>query len=251
MAPDPPHTLARGGHNLETIDRLRAFYKEVVAPDLRRAQTNAAMLDSVLRELDGWMYFVESNGLKTKFAVETEEAKQLLPKALERAAVASTDRCFGQKRPEEGFALLRWVRYARKYLPGSPMIAAIEARLTKCLKFELKFHSIITESAPGYGYYYEVRSTMMLRASASTRATGSGRLDWVDFHWIGGPCAFATQGESSTFDAASAGFGFSMAPVSRTSPTVKLALHSNPGVPYEHTTMSCPGTKPISWHTDG
>ena len=42
-----------------------------------------------------------------------------------------------------------------------------------------------------------------------------------------------------------------MAPVSRTSPAVKLALRYNPGVPQENTTMSCPGAKPISWHTDG
>jgi hypothetical protein len=88
-------------------------------------------------------------------------------------------------------------------------------------------------------------STTPLRRAAGLLAIG---LD--DFHWIGGgSCAFATQGESSTFDAASAGFGLSMAPVSRTSSTVKLALRYNPGVPYENATMSCPGGKPISWHT--
>jgi hypothetical protein len=32
---------------------------------------------------------------------------------------------------------------------------------------------------------------------------------------------------------------------------VKLALRYNPGMAYENTTMSCPGAKPISWHTHG
>jgi hypothetical protein len=52
----------------------------------------------------------------------------LLAAALERASAASADRCYEQKRPEEGFALLRWARYARKYLPGSPQIAFADPR---------------------------------------------------------------------------------------------------------------------------
>lgn len=235
---------------LRQISALGETYDRVVEPNLQRAKTDVSVTDQALRQIDQWWHLVEMYGLMPRFDNQIAHAKALLGDVLEHAASISADRCYTQKRPEEGFRLLRWVRYAKKYLPGAPLIAEFEAKLAKCLKFELTFHSTITETGSGYGYYYELRANTTLRAAQSTRATGSGPLDWIDFHWTaGGICQFSTQGESSTFDTSSAGFGLSMVPISRTSPAVKLTLRYNPGVPYENTTMSCPGANPISWHT--
>jgi hypothetical protein len=185
---------------------------------------------------------VKAVGLTETFGAEIAQAKVWLIDALRNRAAASADRCVTQKRPEEGFRLLRWAHYARRLLPGAPLIAEIEAKLAKCLTFKLTFHSVITESSKGYGYYYELHMATTLRAAGSTRATGSAPLEWVDLHWTaGGPCQFSMHGDGSTFDTASGRLGFSMTPVSRTSPAVNLALRYDPGVPVEHTTMACPG----------
>jgi len=133
------------------------------------------------------------------------------------------------------------MRYARTFL-GRAQVAETEAKLAKCLRFELKFHSVITETAKGHGYYYELRLATTLRAAGSTRATGRAPLEWVDLHWTaGGSCNFAMSGDGSTFDAAGGHLGFSMTPVSRSSPAVNLTLRYDPGVPVEHTIMACPG----------
>jgi hypothetical protein len=239
---DPLDLLEEGILLLQHYAALHEFYHRILGPDLRRAQTDASQFDQALREVDAWLYFVRAAGLTETFAFEIAEAKVLLIDTLPRAAAASADRCYTQKRPEEGFRLLRWARYARKLLPGAPLIGEIEAKLAKCLTFEITFHSVITETARGYGYYYELRTATTLRAAGSTRATGSAPLEWVDAHWTaGGPCQFSMRGDGSTFDATSGRLGFSMAPVGRTSPAVNLTLRYDPGVPAEHTTMACPG----------
>ena len=56
-------------------------------------------------------------------------------------------------------------------------------------------------------------------------------------------------GTGSTFDAQQAPFGLSIAPVSRTSPAVKFALHYSPGAPSEQTAIVCPGVPPTTAET--
>jgi hypothetical protein len=125
-------------------------------------------------------------------------------------------------------------------------ISDIEAKLGKCLIFKVTFHSIITETAPGYGYRYELLAELKLKRATGTRATGSAPLQYVEASWTaGGPCGFAASGTGSTFDAQGAGNGLSISPVSRTSPAVNITLQYDPGVPAEHTTITCPGTPPV------
>ena len=66
------------------------------------------------------------------------------------------------------------MRYARTFL-GRAQVAETEAKLAKCLRFELKFHSVITETAKGYGYYYELRLATTLRAAGSVPRAAARR----------------------------------------------------------------------------
>ncbi|HET9223686.1 MAG TPA: hypothetical protein VFO07_14335, partial [Roseiflexaceae bacterium] len=136
----------------------------------------------------------------------------------------------------------RWMRYARKYL-SSAEVAAIQAKLAKCLRFELTFHSLMTETAPGYGYVYDLEAKLTLRAASGMNATGVGPLEWNEISWIGqqGGCQFVVSADGSTFDAQHLGLGLSITPVSRTSPAVNITLSYNPGTPTEHVTIVCPG----------
>ncbi len=242
---------------VQVRDSLRQFYQDALAPHLTNAVSSPATLDQAIREYDAWMHFVTAEQLEGQLAGEIAAAKALLERAIATGATGASLRCYTQHRPEEGFAMLRWAHYARKYLPGAPIIAQIEAELAKCLQFKLTFHSTITAQAPNGGYVYELKAEVRLRGVAgSTRVTGSAPLRWLDYRWLGNaaPCVFQTSGTASTFNAASGALGLSIAPVSYTSPAVRLNLRYNPGKPLEHQTVVCPaGNTPLptssAWST--
>lgn len=229
---------------------LRQVYDVVVEPELQRAATNPSAVDTALRHFDQWLRWAAYYDLLPFYQTQIAQAQNLIKAALERAATASADRCYEQKRPEEGFALLRWARYARKYLPGATLSAAIEAKLAKCLRFELTFRSLITETGGAYGYSYEMHAALPLRWSGGgMRATGNGTLALYDGHWTGSNgCTFSMAGTPATFDATTVPFGLGMTPVSRTSPAVNVSFQYDPGTPHELTTMQCPGAS-FSWDT--
>ncbi len=165
---------------------------------------------------------------------------------MSHAAQRSAERCFTQKHPQEGFALLRWLRYARKYQAGASLLADLQTKLAKCLVFKLTFQSTISEASQGYGYYYELRSTAILRGNGGMRAEGSAPLSWHDVHWTaGGPCDVTVAGGGSTLNAAGGQLGLSITPVSRTSPSINYTLRYDPGTPTETTTIACPKTPPL------
>jgi hypothetical protein len=221
---------------------LRQAYDIVVEPDLQRATSDPNKTDIALRQFDQWMRWVEVYGLTPLYADQIAHAKALLIDVLERAAVRSTNRCYEQKRPEEGFALLRWARYARKHLPGSPQIAVIEAKLAKCLTFKVRIDTWISETNGEWGWLHQLHGELVLHGSGGMLATGSGSLQYDAVTWIGEPiigCTFSGSGAGSTFDAASSGYGLKLTPVSRTSPAVRVSFSYNPGVPIETKSIVC------------
>jgi hypothetical protein len=234
------------------ISRLDDYYGRHLLPELYGAIGGPASLDRALRLFDGWVYFVKAYGLSEAFADEIAMGERLLAEALRQEAGASAERCYSQKRPEEGFRLLRWMRYAQK-LVSSAEADAIAAKLRGCLTFELIFHSQITEGGFGdpYGYRYVLEAKLTLRPGLGTRATGSGPLTWQEAAWIGDDqsCTIAIAGLDSTFDAQQAPFGLSITPVSRTSPAVKFTLQYSPGAPSEQTSILCPQTPPVTAST--
>lgn len=239
---------------LELIEREveRRVYVNHVLPLLERAVTDTSVVDQAIRAFDRWLHVVDTNGDRTHFITQLAEGKRLIGQIIPRASAAAADRCYSQKRPEEGFRLLRWMRYARTYL-GSAEVAAIQAKLAKCLRFELTFHSHMTEGGFGdpYGYRYQLQAMVVLRGSTGMSATGAGPLEWLEAVWIGraSACDISVAGVGSTFDAQQPGFGLSITPVSRTSPAVNITLRYHPGTPGEHTTIACPGGGGVSAST--
>lgn len=220
---------------------LREAYDIVVEPGLQHALIDLNQTDTALRQFDQWMRWVEVYGLTPLFVDQISHAKALLLDLLERAAVRSADICYEQKRPEEGFALLRWARYARKHLPG-PWSSMIEAKLAKCLTFRVQINTWITETNGEWGWLHQLHSELVLRGSGRMLATGSGPLHYDAVTWIGEPiigCTFSGSGAGSIVNAASAGYGLKLTPVSRTSPAVRVSFSYDPGVPIETKSIEC------------
>jgi hypothetical protein len=245
--PLPPEPIAALEHRLSKRSiiadvPLTHAYEQFIRPDLQRAVTNDRLAGRAIDNFTQWLHEVDSFNLRTRFITEFTEGRELIRKIVANAAAASATRCYDQKRPEEGFALLRWLRYAQKYL-GSAEIAAIQTKLANCLQFKLVFHSKIVVQAGRGGYVYELQADLTLRpAHAGTRAVGTAPLQWLDYRWTGpsGSCRFDGSGTSSTFNADEPHFGLSLTPVSRTSAAVNVKLRYNPGRPVEHMTIHCP-----------
>lgn len=230
------------------VEEMSKTFNTGILPLLNAAGTDPALTDKALLLYDRWLAYVTEFELQKDLAEELATAKAAIINVLDKAAENSAERCFTEKRPEEAFALQRWIRYARKFLPGTPQIEEMQARISKCLTFKMKFHTLITEQGHGYGYSYELNSELTLKATKSMRATGSAPLNYVDGHWIGNElCSFTMQGESSLLDAETGDLGLSITPVSRTSPAVNITFRYDPGIPLENTTMTCPFGNEVTW----
>jgi hypothetical protein len=248
-APSDPIDAMEDDLVAEALDLLekevsRRAWVQDVHPLLLQALTDDQVVDAAIRRFDSWLQLVDSHGDRPRFFTQITEGRELIGRIIPRASAAAAERCYSQKRPEEGFRLLRWMRYARKYL-GSAEVAAIQAKLSKCLRFELTFYSHMTEGGYGdpYGYLYELQAKVTLRAASGMNATGAGPLEWQHVSWIGraSACTISVIGVDSTFDAQKPSFGLNITPVSRTSPAVNITLRYHPGTPGEQTTIQCPG----------
>ena len=234
--PDELHTLG-----------LLSVYQVVIWPGLQRAVTDDRAVDLAIRRFGQWLFWVDHYKLRTRLITQISDAFTQIKRIVARSAAASFERCVAERRPEEGFRLLRLARYARTYVSAAED-ETIRARLAKCLRFELTFHSHMTEGGFGdpYGYLYGLEAKLTLRAGTGkgTTATGSGPLEWREVGWIGsntGGCVFSVTGTGSTFNAQPQPFGLSIAPVGRSSPAVTISLWYHPGTPSELTSIQCPG----------
>ena len=231
-------------------EQLSRTFNEGILPLLKAAASDPALADKAFLAYDRWLAYVNEFGLYQDLLDDITTAKVVIIDIIDKVSEKSTDRCFNEKRPEEAFAMQRWIRYARKFLPNTPQIEEIQARISKCLTFKVTFHSVITEKAGDYGYSYELTSELTLQATSSTRATGSAPFVYTHGEWIGSDgCSFDLQGEDSVLDAEGKSLGLSITPVSRTSPAVNITFRYDPGIPVENTTMSCPGVDPFHWTT--
>jgi hypothetical protein len=232
------------------IEKMSSTFNTGILPLLNAAKTDPSLAGRALLLYDRWLAYVNELDLEEELADELAAARNAIVEMLNKVSENSAERCYSEKRPEEAFALQRWIRYARKFLGNSPVILEMQTRISKCLTFKVKFHTLITESTGPYGYSYELNSELTLRAKKSMYATGSAPLVYVDGHWTGSDgCSFKLEGESSDFDAEWDTLGLLITPVSRTSPAVNVTFRYDPGIPVEQTTMSCPGVNPIHWTT--
>ncbi len=246
--PDAQASQETAGGN-QSVAFLHLQYDVLVRDVLMSARTDAGLVDAAMRAYGRWFDRIKRAGALDDLTISRDQAESIaaIVVALDNAQKTSFDRCTNQSRPEEGFAMLRWIRYHRKFVPGGD-VSAYQDQLGKCLSFELKFSSVIVESTSGYGYRYELNSTVPLRATSDItmsklRLTGSAPLEYTSVTWLGvqGGCTFTPTGTGSTFDVASGDNGFMIRPVSRTSPETKLTLTYDPQQPFETVTIACPG----------
>lgn len=229
---------------------LRQHLEGYVKPLVDQAVANPARVDAAMSAYLDWEARVNQTGnadLLLLAALLWED----LGRAIATDGARASERCYSQKRPEEGFRLLRYAGYARK-LMRADLSAAMIAKLKKCLVFSVRVYSLITEGGFGdpYGYRYELETNLTLRWKSRTRVTGSAPLVALDMRWIGsGDCTSSMALTPTTFDAESGEFGLSIAPVSRTSPDVNVRFAYSPGAPREQTTLLCNGVPPIRGDT--
>jgi len=118
-------------------DQLHISFMTHILPLLKRAAADAALADQALVAVDRWFQLARDNGVEDQLIEQMVLAKEQIISILERAANAASERCVSQKRPEEGFALLRWARYAREFLPGRTDAMRIEAMMRRLRRFLL------------------------------------------------------------------------------------------------------------------
>jgi hypothetical protein len=225
------------------------IYDLWVRPLLQAAVADPGQADSAARRYIEWRALVRQD--EAMFREEISEANLLLGEALRKGGALAAERC-SQGRPTQGFALQRFMAYARRFGLVNTR-AALEERLGKCWRFQATFQSHINEAGvDGYEYDYRLRASVgLVYDAAQGRMVGSAPLTWVSLSWSGsdGACEFTLRGDDALFDAAAGERGLSLAPVSRTSPAVQVRFAYDPGIPAEHTTITCPETAPITART--
>jgi hypothetical protein len=228
-----------------SVNIFRKIYTSMVLPKAQQVQTSVSALDldTALEWAALWQRAVAKQQLTASFTSEIETLTQVLASAVQRHTAAAAERCYSQKRPEEGFQLLRYLRYARTYLGGTAM-SNIEVKLRGCLTFRVQLRTWITERTDDWGWKHMLHTEpVVLRWQDEMRATGRGALDYDAVEWIGKPvdlCVMSGSGAGSTLDAASATYRLTLAPVSRSSAAVTVTFSYDPGTPVETKTIWCP-----------
>ena len=142
------------------IEKMSNTFITGILPLLNAAKTDPSLADRALLLYDRWLIYVNMFDLEEELADELSAARDAIIEMLNTVSENSAERCYTEKRPEEAFALQRWIRYARKFLGNSPVILEMQTRISKCLTFKVRFHTLITEQNGGYGYSYELNSEL-------------------------------------------------------------------------------------------
>ena len=149
------------------IEEMSNAFNTGILPLLNAAKTDPTLANKALHMFDRWYAYVDEYDLRSELGDELAIGKAVIGDIIDKAAENSAERCYTEKRPEEAFALQRWIRYARKFLPNTSQIAEMQTHISKCLTFKVKFHTLITEEGGDYGYSYELNSEPTLRATKS------------------------------------------------------------------------------------
>jgi hypothetical protein len=212
-----------------------------VRPQLEAAVADPGQVDSAAQTYIAWRTQLKPQ--EDLFRDQISEANLLLGEALRKAGALASERC-NEGRPAQGFALQRYMGYAKRFALVNTR-AALEERLKKCWVFELTFDATLSATIPGSIDSDQVLSSFTMRFdSASGRIIGSGEAAWGQIIHTqpdssGQQCVQSITTSPSTFDAATGERGLTLSPVSRTSPDINLALTYDPGRPSGMVTWAC------------
>jgi hypothetical protein len=204
-------------------------------------------IESAVRSYIAWRARVRAAGLEELLRPEISDANLTLGAALRKAGELATERCNAQ-RPAQGFALQRYMAYAKRFGLANTR-AALEERLSKCWVFELDFQSRMDQRDGEVSALYELGASLRLAYRPGGRIVGSGPLSWERFDITVDPdCAMTATGhEGSTLNADGDGLGLLIEPVSRTSPNVSLSLSYQVGQPTAWLNITFPEQPPVTY----
>lgn len=253
-APSNPGNAAEHAYNTGIEDEFNASIRRVMLLQNLRddyafftrvwllSSPEIYSIDVAVREYTNWRARARAGELEEQLQTEIRDANQLLNGALQRAGEQATERC-NQDRPAQGFALQRYMGYAKRFGLTNTR-AALEDSLQRCWSFRLTFDSRMGEGDDeGELYEYKLQAIVdLVYEPEQGRIVGTGEIGYLRFAWVGGEtdCSFITVGEGSTFDMRGGDRGISLEPVSRTSPDIKLRLAYDPGTPNETVQITCP-----------
>lgn len=239
------------------LQHLRSDYELGAGTQLVTASNNPEAaapfdLESAVRSYINWRSRVRAAGLEEQLRPEISEANLLLGEALRKAGELATERC-NQGRPAQGFALQRYMAYARRFGLVNTR-AALEERLASCWVFRLTFQSRMDQQEGDVAMLYELKSTLLLNYQPDGRMVGSAPLSWERFDVTTPPDCTLGNGphQGSTFNADGDGLGLRIEPVSRSSPDINVQLSYQVGQPVAKWTFTCddltvPYTSPFWW----
>jgi hypothetical protein len=250
-------SLSATARRVRLLQHLRNDYQLGAGTQLVSASNNPEApapfdLESAVRSYISWRARVRQAGLEELLRSEISEANLLLGEALRKAGELATERC-NQGRPAQGFALQRYMGYAKRFGLENTR-AALEERLASCWVFRLSFQSRMDQQDGDVRMHYELSSTLLLNYQPGGRMVGSAPLSWERFD-VTPPdgCALSLgPHDSSTFKADGEELGLTLEPVSRSSPNVSFQLSYQVGQPIAKWTFTCddlmiPYSSPFWW----
>lgn len=232
--------------------QLQIGFNQIVKPmvEAARITDDFDQLSEAVRIMLSWSHFTAISG-DERFHDELAYINDAFGDLVAHAVDIAAKEC-KEKRNFSRVMTLFGLERTIQLLGMGEGISAFQ-KIRECLRFELRFHSVITEGGFGdpYGYRYELNSTVLLQTSddlVSGRLLGAAPLEYTSVAWIGSvSCDFSTAGENSTLNALD---GINGIPYPFAADNKDVTLTYDPGMPAEDVTMSCPGVDPLVWHTN-
>jgi hypothetical protein len=160
------------------IAALRARYTSAVRPLLQQAVNNADVAGQALNAAFGLLREVDLLGLGSDFARERAEINAFLPKILQRALDAASEKCANHDLTQ--LTQLTLIERTAQLLGIQLSGGSAVARILRCARFELDYDSATAVLVPDGFADSHVTATVKLEVSADlTRITGSATLQLV------------------------------------------------------------------------
>lgn len=196
-------------------------------------------LESAVRDYIKWRARVRQAGMTDAFRDEISRANLSLGEALRKAGQLASDRC-NQGRPAQGFALQRYMNYAKRF-GLTNTYNALENQLASCWVFKLTFQSYMDQQDGDIRMEYEVKASLPLNYQPGGQMIGSTTLAWEHFSVTPVDGCTLTIGphQNGTFKVDGEGMGLRLEPVSRTSPNVNFTLTYQVGEPTAKWSFIC------------
>jgi hypothetical protein len=189
------------------------YYKEVLRPLLRTAETDERMAPCATERFLSWVRQLELLGMLSDDDEEPASDTKLQElDALNREGWASlekirdnyykktTERAIKQCKEEHDFdaigVLVAIEREAQVMGGTNKYVSDLWKALADCLSFEVEFRSVIERKTPTGGTYYHVLAKVPLTAVPGFEEPASGPLEYVAFRASGNPLRDLNQGKA-------------------------------------------------------